>query len=394
MPQELSFTDRDLAKGAEPGEIVRSDTPGLFALRGKAGWAFYYQRDVKVRGRRKTVKKRLEATSVAAARKAATVLAGKLEAEPTPGDTTLLQAWENYKRRHLERKGKSEISIRWFEDQIMRVHKAWLNKPLAKLGADREALQNRHDELGEGGKVSAANAAMRAFRAVYRYQQNTDAALPNLPRFSMFEERLKQEAIGDRAAWWAQIGAMENRVRACFHVLCLLTGSRAGALSRARWEHLNLGRAARTITVDGERKPQPGHSIHIPRPKGGTDNAYNIPLSVDIVRWLRKARAAAEIEATGRPLCRGWIFPSRDSDTGHLKDWSEKPHILMHVGHDLRRTYRTEADERATYMQVKRLLNHKTKKSADVSERYYVDTPESWAARVEAQGRISKALSQ
>ena len=109
--------------------------------------------------------------------------------------------------------------------------------------------------------------------------------------------------------------------------------------------------------------------------------------SREILRWLRRARNAAELEGAGVPKCHPWIFPSRASKTGHLEDWRELPSVLSNVAHDLRRTYRSFANRRATKLEAKLLMNHAL--SDDVTDGY-ADPALLWPDLLAAQERISR----
>ncbi|MFX9042824.1 integrase, partial [Acinetobacter baumannii] len=58
-----------------------------------------------------------------------------------------------------------------------------------------------------------------------------------------------------------------------FHLFTLLSASRPTALKEARLEHLDLRRRV----------------LHIPRPKGGADRAFDIPLSRQAINCLMRS---------------------------------------------------------------------------------------------------------
>jgi integrase len=92
-------------------------------------------------------------------------------------------------------------------------------------------------------------------------------------------EKRRQTGMGpqDLGVWHAQLMRLPNPVRREFHLFMLLSGSRPDALSKARWEHLDLTRRA----------------LHVPKPKGGEKRAFNIPLSREMIRCLWRVRRAA-----------------------------------------------------------------------------------------------------
>ncbi len=395
-----SLTDAFIRKlpPADTPYIVRDeDVKGFYVIVSKGRVAYFIQKDTNHQGRRRTIKKRIGIfgkTTTSDARKVAKAELSKIENRavvPLAGSVTLRQAWERYRERHLKRKEKTPRTLDWYRDQIERVHADWLDVALAKLGDDPERVMARHEELAKkrvaeiafgdkkferevGGK-SAANQAMRAFRAVYRFARDSDRTLPELRRFNfLFREKRRSTAIKDLAAWWRQLYAMDEGkdVRRCFHALLLLSGSRPTALAEARWGDLNV----------------PERRLHIRNPKGGEGRAFDIPLSFCMLRWLVKARRAAIKEAKGEQT--SWIFPSSLSESGHIEEHKERRSVLAHWGGDLRQTYRTVADGRATQLQVKLLLNHTL--NDDVTDGY-ADKGLMWSALVDAQRRISAALT-
>ncbi len=76
----------------------------------------------------------------------------------------------------------------------------------------------------------------------------------------------------------------------------------------------------------------------MPKPKGGEERAFDIPLSREMIRCLirviRLGRAIYPEQA------RTWLFPA-DSEAGHLVEHKENRKDLSKWGGDLRQTYRT-----------------------------------------------------
>src|SRR5207253_10184986 len=114
-------------------------------------------------------------------------------------------------------------------------------------------------------------------------------------------ERRRNTAMGmeELAAWWRQLCALKNPIRVEFHLMCLLSGSRPGALKVARWRDVDVRRRV----------------LHIPCPKGGTDRAFDIPLSREMLRSLWRVRKAGR--GTYAAQAQEWIFPAAGR-SGHL----------------------------------------------------------------------------
>ena len=122
--------------------------------------------------------------------------------------------------------------------------------------------------------------------------------------------------------------------------LLLLSGSRPDALKRARVEHLNF----RT------------RILHIPKPKGGDEKAFDIPLSRAMiscmVRVMRLGRVLYPAQA------QEWLFPA-DSASGHIVEHKEDRATLAKWGNDLRQTYRTVAQTAGIAdLDIHLLMNH------------------------------------
>lgn len=80
---------------------------------------------------------------------------------------TLRQAWARYKVSHLERKNRSDQTIKHYEDHVERLLAAWLDEPLDKFGEEPALAAARHEEMTRDNGPAIANGAMRSFRAIY-----------------------------------------------------------------------------------------------------------------------------------------------------------------------------------------------------------------------------------
>jgi integrase len=134
--------------------------------------------------------------------------------------------------------------------------------------------------------------------------------------------------------------AIENPIRVEFHLINLLSGSRPGALKRARWRDVDVKR----------------RTLDVPRPKGGEKKAFDIPLSRAMLRSLWRARKAGRMMFARQ--AREWIFPSTGG-FGHLAEHKEDRATLSHWGGDLRQTYRTIGQAIGiSELDVHLLMNH------------------------------------
>lgn len=144
----------------------------------------------------------------------------------------------------------------------------------------------------------------------------------------------------DLTGRFAQLAALDNRVRREFHLFTLLCGSRPTALQEAKPEHVDFRR----------------RTLHVPKPKRGKKKAFDIPLSrqmvLCLVRAIRFGRQMYPVQA------QEWIFPA-DSRSGHLAKAKEDRQKLSKWGNDVRQTFRTIATEAGVSdIDARLLMNH------------------------------------
>jgi integrase len=133
---------------------------------------------------------------------------------------------------------------------------------------------------------------------------------------------------------------MDNPLRREFHLLTLLSGSRPTALKKVRIQHIDLRQ----------------RMIHIPRPKGGEQKAFDIPLSRPMIRCIIRALRWGRIMYSEQ--AKSWLFPA-DSELGHLVEHKEDRDLLSKWGNDLRQSYRTLAQAAGvSELDVHLLMNH------------------------------------
>lgn len=253
-------------------------------------------------------------------------LEAKSEA-PSPAGVTLRQAWERYLTSHLQRKERSPGTIKGYVDHVERALVDWIDLPLRVLGDNPIMVAERHDVMSRENGPSAANGAMRTLRAIYNHARKSHRELPpENPTLAVDwnREKRRDTAMGveDLPVWFAQARLIRHPVRREFHLMTLLSGSRPGALLQARVEHINFRERI----------------LHIPRPKGGADRAFDIPLSRPMVRCLVRAIRASRILFPEQS--KEWVFAAASAD-GHMAEHKESRRVLSKWGNDLRQTYRT-----------------------------------------------------
>lgn len=261
------------------------------------------------------------------------------------GAITLRGAWERYRDAHMVRKGRAERTVENYSDYMERHLADWLDQPLAKLGLRPDLVIERHERLTVRNGPYAANGVMKAFRAIYNHALKGNRDLPAYnPALAVDwnPEYRRDTGMGveDLPSWFAELAEIENPLRREFHLLSLLTGSRPTALKTIRIEHIDFKRRI----------------LHIPKPKGGAEKAFDIPMSHAImkavVRALRAGREMYPVQSFY------WLFPA-DSASGHIIETKEARTVLSKWGNDLRQTYRTLAQiAEVSELDIHLLMNH------------------------------------
>jgi site-specific recombinase XerD len=261
------------------------------------------------------------------------------------GSITLRQAWERYRDAHMKRKGRNAGTIENYRDHMERLFADWLDKPLARLGRQPNLVLERHDRITQENGPYIANGSMRSLRAVYNHARKSNTELPPVNPVTAIDwnkERRRNTGMGmnDIGGWLKELHALPNPLRREFHLLTLLSGSRPTALKNVRIEHIDLRQRL----------------VHIPKPKGGEEKAFDIPLSRPmircIVRTMRLGRMAYPYHA------KFWLFPA-ESGTGHLVEHKEERNVLSKWGNDLRQSYRTLAQAAGvSELDIHLLMNH------------------------------------
>lgn len=368
MPEKLTEKRvRELVEDrTRPRPFAARDSvvPGLLLVVNKKSASWTFQSDLWIRRRLvKTVRVKVgdpEFDSVKQAREAAQEMRRLVRRgvdpveERRPKGVTLEAATASY-IDEMRRRGRSQRSIDGLRYCVDKYLHRWRSTPLAELGADARAVRQRHIEITRRHGPVCANHVMRAFRAIYHHEERVDDGLPRNPvsRAVTFNPEKRRTAPfsteGDGLReWWAAVHEL-SPVRRAFNLLGLTTGSRPGALSTARRDHVDLDRAV----------------LHIPSPKGGAERAYDIPLC----EW--QCRLVEELLEVGEKLSpkSPWLFPSPAAKSGHLCEWKQgEPALRGRTGHSLRHAYRTIAQEAGvSELDVKLLLNHAL---GDVTSRY------------------------
>ena len=374
QPTKLSKDVLDKLPPAASGQYIVRDTeePGFFVVVGARTKTFTVQVDVvSPLGKRSTKKRAVgkwPEVSVADARKAAREAKVEITREGggrEGGALTFGAAWVELRaamEQEVAAGRRSAATVRGY-DYCYRLLSDWEKTPLAKLSDHTPEVRKRHRELSTESGPSSANGAMVFLRRVYNYARKRRLD-PKLPHFNPVDsidfnpQQRRDTAMGaaELAGWFKKLRALPNPVRQEFHLFCLLSGSRPGALTVARWEHLDMKRRV----------------LHIPLPKGGERRAFDIPLSRAMIACLARVRRAGRM--VNAVNAAEWIFPGegarshRADFAGHIVAYQEDRAALPKFGGDLRQTYKTLSPEAGlSKTDVMILMNHA---DGDVSDGY------------------------
>ena len=367
--------------------VTDGEQPGLFLIVGRKTKSFTAQADLRQNRRRtRTVKRVLGCAptmSVRAARAAAREFLGAIARGEDPGGAapatalTVGQTWCLYEAEHLRRLGRSELTIENYRHHVHHHMREWRDTPLADLAREPRRAAELHAAITESSGPAAANAVMRSLRTLYRYgRRQAPGQLPEecpTAAITFHPQRRRNTALAleELVAWHEQRRMIKNPIRQEFHLLTLLSGSRPGAMKCAGWQYLDLRRRV----------------LHLPAPKGGSEKAFDVPLSGQMLRSLWRVRQA------GRRLfpiqSATWIFPAR-SGSGHIVEHKERRRRLSHWAGDLRQTFRTTAQMIGIVdIDVRLLMNHSI---PGVSGGYITRDILLSTSLLDAQERISSSL--
>lgn len=250
-----------------------------------------------------------------------------------PVGPTLREGWERVKI-HLEREHASPETFESYRNAVELHLVDWLDLPLSSITP--MMVVERHDFLTKKRTVDGrrrggpyiANRVLETFRTIYLYMRKSYPEILTIdkePTLAItFHKELRRNrgmAPPDLPSWYEQLHTIRNPVRRELHLMLLLSGSRPTAM--CSMENSNVHIEAR--------------ALWIPRPKGGEDRAFWMPLSDPMLACIGRASAASQLYYP--KLAKKWLFPSPDSKTGYITNHSEKIKGFK-KGNDLRQTYR------------------------------------------------------
>ena len=253
-------------------------------------------------------------------------------------------------------------SIAFIEKDFLRLYVPDLaNKPLTSLS--RVACRELHAALTAGRGPATANRVLKTLRAVYRSAALVHELLPAPPtvavKFHKMKRRRSPIAWAELPSWWATVESLRNGVRRDLQRLLLFTGLRSNDGKTIRWEHIDFEAG----------------TLHRPKPKGGEDRAFTIPLCTYVLAMLKRRKELNEQRFPGQP----WVFPvhRRKQLVSHIVEVDEQREVegkrlrgFIPSPHRLRDTFLSAAhDCNVSPLDQKALANHALP-SGDITEGY------------------------
>ena len=255
--------------------------------------------------------------------------------------TTLAEAFDLYKAGGEEWSPKTLVE---YEGIYKRYLSHWASRTMQEIGEDRAGVQQLHlsirDRVAKEGKkrkkdidnpdakpgTYAANRALELLRYVYNRARRQVPALPENPtdNVDFFKRRVRDASLKteELKPWWDKIHGECSPVKRDYYIAVLLTGGRRNQMAEARWEHVDIDHA----------------TWFFPKPKGGKERAYKVPISQYLVDVLKRRKDENEDLVSGSP----WVFPSERKQGAHLEKPRDDKRGLP-LPHALRHTYKTHS---------------------------------------------------
>lgn len=262
---------------------------------------------------------------------------------------TISAAYDKY----LEIRKPLEITIST-DRSLMKNHlHDWLNKPIAEITKDMVA--KRHRSICDKSGDHAGNNTFRMFRRVYNcINSHLDETLPPNPvnRLSATKQWAKvgrrQTIIKDNdlPAWYTAVQSITNPFMRNLLLLLFLTGFRKSEGLSLEWEHVDM--IDKTFSLIKTKNGKP----------------HTLPMSDFLFQLFSELQGIRLNE---------YVFPSfvKNGKTKHMME--PKRHVkkikedtgIEFCPHDLRRVFKTTAQDTVTKAESDRLTNHTSKDAGD-----------------------------
>ncbi|MDX1922588.1 MAG: integrase family protein [Alphaproteobacteria bacterium] len=356
---KLTKTEVERMPLTENGQKLYFDTElkGFGLLVSRQSKSYIAQKDIRGKSRRVNIGRHGTWTTDEARKEARKILASmdsgqdpvEIQTAKLMTNITLLSCYQIHKDL-LKRKDAAEGTLNNYQFTMDNYLKDWWDRPIDKIS--RSEVRERHTLIGEKHGHVVANRAMQNFRAIYNTAMKEYEHLPPCPIIAVhwFKERRRQEPIpADKLpAWFNLTKKIKNPVRRDYQLFVLFTGIRRRDAASIRWEDIDLTKA----------------SLHRPKPKGGEDRAFTIPLPDICLEILeRRERQNRILFGDNCP----WVFPTFSRKGNKLIPVQEPKEQRQGLPspHRLRDTYTTAANNAGlSPYDIDVLTNHRPAKGS------------------------------
>lgn len=348
-----------LGSGAHLDKTVK----GFMVICNAASKSYVLQRDLNRRAVRVTLG-RVGEISAEAARREALKAVELIEQGRNPNlerrieaakGTTLAEAFVLYKTSEPRSPKTLEIYEAIFRNHL----KPWEHRTMQDIGLDRPGVRKLHEQITAKVKAEAealharlvakaakrkkpskkpvpelsphagwatANNALRLLKGIYNRTRVEVPSLPEDPTVNVnwHQDIVRQTSLtlDDLKGWYERVERLSSTIKRDYWISVLLTGGRRNQIAEARWEDVDLD----------------GGLWHFPKPKGGEERHYTVPISKYLIERLKRRKEENAKLFPKSP----WVFPSEKSTSGHLTiPRNDKQGLPM--AHALRHTYRTHS---------------------------------------------------
>jgi integrase len=231
-----------------------------------------------------------------------------------------------------------------------------LKTPLLRL--DQSAIVKLYEDLYNGHGRSVAVMVTRIIKAAWgtaRFKDSRLPPFPQMPKGALAGSKPKKAAINPSRLpqWFAELARIGD-VRREVWLLGVMTGLRRNDLVSIRRDEIDLAAGV----------------LHRPAPKGGTEKAFDVPLSTEALELVERVLCSHNSE---------WLFPNSLTKSGHVENIDPQPSDNFSTEwtpHDLRRIYASAAAVALSNgYHVQALMNH-AQPSGDVTAGYIGFEPE------------------
>jgi integrase len=385
MQRKFKFTEESIVKHAlapadgetnANGKPVKdhiywdSAMPGFGLRAGRGARTFILQKDIHGRTRRVTIG-RWPNWRVADARERARELTVQMDRGIDPNaakredaarGVTLGQAID-FHQAAMRARRCTPRSVESIREDLERHLADWLGRALSSI--TRNECAQRHEKLSADSGPYAANRVLQYFRAVYNTASRRFEELPDRPptvgvTFNRVKRRREPISWAEMPTWYERVQSIANPVRRDLQLFILFTGLRSTDARTVRWSEVNFEAG----------------TLHRPKPKGGEDRAFTVPVSKAVLEILLRRR---DENPTLYGDDQGWVFPSTDMQgrVSYVAQAKEQRYdgkggkvAFLPSPHRLRDTFATAGHEARLHpLDLKVLMNHALA-GGDVTEGY------------------------